>query len=413
MARRESIYESFQGNIPELSKPIWVPLYKDMFEAGTVGHTLFPADLEGRVRSPALFDRTFKSLRPSLPLSYKQAFDTEFGNPTVRQILHQPLERFKTAAVPQNVLGHLSSYMEQLVVTPHGRLLKGLKGFGDRLEYGDRPIPVDYENEFIQAVESQVVSLRPIGVFTLKYRYGLSDGLMKTKKDLGVALGLTTAYTDGLIFDAVNHLIRQSGQYLQGIITTPPDSFARQVLGVIFTADLAKLHEIKVKELGLTEATLAELSSKTSRLDLLWQSDQAGINSPLSTKAYNEFLSKLLSPALMGNVIKYPADVPIYKSFDPEYQNGEYDLTSLDSQLIEELELTVRSYNALKRVGLNTIGEIIKYSPDDLLAIRNCGRKNMEEILTKLANFSRNNPDLLTITGLVDQERDWDTRYWV
>lgn len=58
--------------------------------------------------------------------------------------------------------------------------------------------------------------------------------------------------------------------------------------------------------------------------------------------------------------------------------------------LIEELELGVRSYNCLKRVGVETIGDLIANSEDDLAAIPNFGKKSVEEVKENLARHSLN-----------------------
>ncbi len=51
---------------------------------------------------------------------------------------------------------------------------------------------------------------------------------------------------------------------------------------------------------------------------------------------------------------------------------------------IDELELSVRSYNCLKRAGINTVEELINRTPDDMMKVRNLGRKSLEEVLAKL-----------------------------
>ena len=51
---------------------------------------------------------------------------------------------------------------------------------------------------------------------------------------------------------------------------------------------------------------------------------------------------------------------------------------------IDELELSVRSYNCLKRAGINTVAELCDKSPDDMMKVRNLGRKSMEEVEQKL-----------------------------
>ena len=51
---------------------------------------------------------------------------------------------------------------------------------------------------------------------------------------------------------------------------------------------------------------------------------------------------------------------------------------------IDELELSVRSYNCLKRAGINTVEELTNRTPDDMMKVRNLGRKSLEEVLVKL-----------------------------
>lgn len=51
---------------------------------------------------------------------------------------------------------------------------------------------------------------------------------------------------------------------------------------------------------------------------------------------------------------------------------------------IDELELSVRSYNCLKRAGINTVAELCDRTPEDMMKVRNLGRKSLEEVLGKL-----------------------------
>ena len=51
---------------------------------------------------------------------------------------------------------------------------------------------------------------------------------------------------------------------------------------------------------------------------------------------------------------------------------------------IEELDLSVRSFNCLKRAGINTVGDLINKSEDEMMKVRNLGRKSLEEVMAKL-----------------------------
>ncbi len=54
---------------------------------------------------------------------------------------------------------------------------------------------------------------------------------------------------------------------------------------------------------------------------------------------------------------------------------------------IDELELSVRSYNCLKRAGINTVEELTNKTPEDMMKVRNLGRKSLEEVLGKLTDL--------------------------
>ncbi|MDD2430768.1 MAG: DNA-directed RNA polymerase subunit alpha [Firmicutes bacterium] len=55
---------------------------------------------------------------------------------------------------------------------------------------------------------------------------------------------------------------------------------------------------------------------------------------------------------------------------------------------IEELDLSVRSFNCLKRAGINTVEELIKKTEEDMMKVRNLGKKSLEEVKGKLAEYN-------------------------
>ncbi len=54
---------------------------------------------------------------------------------------------------------------------------------------------------------------------------------------------------------------------------------------------------------------------------------------------------------------------------------------------IDELDLSVRSFNCLKRAGINTVEDLINKSEEDMMKVRNLGRKSLEEVIAKLNSF--------------------------
>ena len=69
--------------------------------------------------------------------------------------------------------------------------------------------------------------------------------------------------------------------------------------------------------------------------------------------------------------------IVVEKSADP--QSTVLDMT------IEELDLSVRSFNCLKRANINTVADLISKTEDEMMKVRNLGRKSLEEVINKLA----------------------------
>ena len=58
------------------------------------------------------------------------------------------------------------------------------------------------------------------------------------------------------------------------------------------------------------------------------------------------------------------------------------------SMSIEDLELSVRSSNCLRRAGINTVEELCNKTPDDMIKVRNLGKKSLDEVLLKLKQLN-------------------------
>ena len=54
---------------------------------------------------------------------------------------------------------------------------------------------------------------------------------------------------------------------------------------------------------------------------------------------------------------------------------------------IEELDLSVRAYNCLKRAGINSVAELVQKNQEDMMKVRNLGRKSLEEVEQKLSGL--------------------------
>ena len=87
-------------------------------------------------------------------------------------------------------------------------------------------------------------------------------------------------------------------------------------------------------------------------------------------------LSEHLSLFINLSEVAQQTDVMVEKE-----DNAQAKVLEMD---IDELELSVRSYNCLKRAGINTVEELTNRTPEDMMKVRNLGRKSLEEVLAKL-----------------------------
>lgn len=90
-------------------------------------------------------------------------------------------------------------------------------------------------------------------------------------------------------------------------------------------------------------------------------------------------LSKHLS--LFINLTEEVAEVEILD------EKEEDDKAKILEMTVEELDLSVRSYNCLKRAGINTVAELIQKTEEDMMKVRNLGKKSLEEVRRKLAEL--------------------------
>ena len=92
----------------------------------------------------------------------------------------------------------------------------------------------------------------------------------------------------------------------------------------------------------------------------------------LGAKILNEHLN------LFGDLSDeaYDTEIMVVKN-----ENGKEKVLEMT---IEELDLSVRSFNCLKRAGINTVEDLIGKTEDDMMKVRNLGRKSLDEVVTKL-----------------------------
>ena len=68
-------------------------------------------------------------------------------------------------------------------------------------------------------------------------------------------------------------------------------------------------------------------------------------------------------------------------------EKGNIEREKVLDMVIEDLDLSVRSFNCLKRAGIHTVEDLTNKSEEDMMKVRNLGRKSLEEVIAKLASF--------------------------
>lgn len=95
----------------------------------------------------------------------------------------------------------------------------------------------------------------------------------------------------------------------------------------------------------------------------------------LGAKILNEHLN------LFINLTEHVSDVEIMVEKEEDKKEKMLEMT------IEELDLSVRSYNCLKRAGINTVEELTEKTEEDMMKVRNLGKKSLEEVQQKLESL--------------------------
>ncbi|MBP8855474.1 MAG: DNA-directed RNA polymerase subunit alpha [Oscillospiraceae bacterium] len=147
--------------------------------------------------------------------------------------------------------------------------------------------------------------------------------------------------------------------------TLPVDSIYTPVLKVNYTVENTRVGQITdYDKLTLEVWTDGTLSAKE------------GVS--LAARIMTEHLN------LFVNLSQEAMDAEIMVEKDDKGKEKALEMT------IEELDLSVRSFNCLKRAGINTVEDLINKSEDEMMKVRNLGRKSLEEVIAKLESLGFN-----------------------
>lgn len=82
-----------------------------------------------------------------------------------------------------------------------------------------------------------------------------------------------------------------------------------------------------------------------------------------------------------------PEDIELASELVSEEEKEKSEKEKILNKTIEELDFSVRSYNCLKKSNINTLKDLIKYSPEEIIKIKNLGKKSLDEIKEKINKY--------------------------
>ncbi len=103
----------------------------------------------------------------------------------------------------------------------------------------------------------------------------------------------------------------------------------------------------------------------------------------ISAKEAVSLAAKILNRQL-NHFVDLSDEVNFTEILEKKEDNGKEKVLEMT---IEELDLSVRAFNCLKRAGVNTVSDLINKSPDEMMKVRNLGKKSLEEVISKLESL--------------------------
>ncbi|MDY5982159.1 MAG: DNA-directed RNA polymerase subunit alpha [Anaeroplasma sp.] len=150
-------------------------------------------------------------------------------------------------------------------------------------------------------------------------------------------------------------------EYSRSVGVIAIDSIYTPIVNVAFNVEKTRVEGVNVASFDKLEIEVTTNGSITAKEALA-----------VASKMMIEHLNVVVELSEKANETDYMIET------EDDNQGRKLDMT------IDELDLTVRSYNCLKRAGINTVGELTEKSEEDMIKVRNLGRKSLKEIKEKL-----------------------------
>ena len=156
----------------------------------------------------------------------------------------------------------------------------------------------------------------------------------------------------------------QNKEYNQSVGVIAIDSIYTPIVNVAFNVEKTRVENVNVASFDKLEIEVQTNGSITAKEALA-----------IASKMMMEHLQVVVELSEKASVTDYMTET------EDDTQNRKLEMT------IDELDLSVRSYNCLKRASLNTVAELAAKTEEDMMKVRNLGRKSLKEIKEKVRSL--------------------------
>lgn len=278
----------------------------------------------------------------------ERGYGTTLGN-SLRRVLLSSLPGAAVSTIKiQGVLHEFSTIPGVLEDVPE--IILNIKGIAAKM-YTDEPVTLRIEAQGPAEIKAGDIITGPdVEIINKDHHIATvnEDGNLYMELELVKGRGYVTAERN-----------KKEGQPV-GVI--PIDSSFTPVRKVNFTVENTRVGQIT----DYDRLVLEVWTNGTIKPD-----EATSLGAKILTEHLNLFIS----------LTDHVSDVEIMVEKEDDKKEKVLEMT------VEELDLSVRSYNCLKRANINTVQELIQRTPEDMMKVRNLGKKSLEEVERKLAEL--------------------------
>lgn len=430
MPRFEAIYPVQIDNREGVSTPPWSELAARNFPnesmPGTIGAVYFDTYAQlwkGRKRPVTIFQQPIAYLWEYPDQDHKNDARTELERnqvKTVADLMRLTLDAFSSFANYREIQEKAGVYLAGLALTPHAKLLQ---------EVYKKPqyvVPPEYEEQIVTAVNAEVDALWRSEIAVIRQAFGLEDGIVRDVYNMVLVrsgrkdVEIVDRSARGLVWDGLRHLRSDEDFDLSDYCSLPEASIGRATFVAVLYRDLPRIDGYhRDLESRLSPSACEELdqrypysmySSEIQRDDSLKGVMGLDLSKhPFSPGAFEE-IGKALQDIAAEQKRAREETFRVRQEFIgildarqqpvnrllPTIPVPEDDVLRLSTISIDQLAINTYTKNVLRENGVQTVGQILGLTTDQLRGFERLGRKGLGDLASGLQKILSLSPDIYT-----------------